>query len=64
MATNVYTASEIAGGPIAEFSRGRADGSLTQLPGDNNCIQEQNSEEDFGCVTPRQSGSGTAISWR
>jgi DNA-binding beta-propeller fold protein YncE len=47
--TNVYSAAESRGGPIAEFSRG-AGGALTQLAAPNNCIQEQGGT-DFGCGT-------------
>ena len=46
---NVYTASEQNTGPIAEFLRSGEDGTLSQLTGDNNCIEEQGS--DFGCLT-------------
>ncbi len=51
---NVYTASEFAGGPIGEFSRDTTTGLLSQLSNSgnsdaHNCLQEQNSEQDFGC---------------
>ena len=44
---NVYTASESDGGPIAEFSRDPTGGALTQLTGQNNCIEEQGN--NIGC---------------
>jgi DNA-binding beta-propeller fold protein YncE len=43
---NLYSASAGRNGAIAEFSRDQ-DGALTQLPGTNNCIEEQDS--DLGC---------------
>jgi Divergent InlB B-repeat domain len=48
---NVYTASEEQGGPIAEFSRGGEDGELSQLTGQNNCIEEATDpdDNDYGC---------------
>jgi hypothetical protein len=47
---NVYVASEEPDGPIAEFSR-VAGGGLQQLPAPDDCIQEANAEQDFGCHT-------------
>ena len=46
---NMYTASEQNTGPIAEFSRSGEDGTLSQLTGNNNCIEEQGSND--GCLT-------------
>ena len=56
---NVYTASEFAAGPIAEFSRDSATGLLTQLSGTNNCIEEQG--DDFGCGS---TGTGIGSGYR
>ena len=50
---NVYTASEVDYGPIAEFSRG-ANGELSQLTGNDNCIEEAG--QNLGCLT-----TGTGI---
>jgi DNA-binding beta-propeller fold protein YncE len=52
--SNLYTASEFEGGPIAEFARSAVDGSLTQLASPNDCIQEQG--DDFGCGTTTGTG--------
>lgn len=46
---NVYTASNVAQGPIAEFSRDAASGALTQLASPNNCIEEHGSATPLGC---------------
>jgi Divergent InlB B-repeat domain/Lactonase, 7-bladed beta-propeller len=54
---NVYTASQLVGGPIAEFTRS-SDGSLSQLPAPNDCIQETGSDQ--GCGTE---GQGIASGW-
>ena len=43
---NLYSSSAGRNGAIAEFARGQ-DGALTQLSGDNNCIEEQ--ESGLGC---------------
>jgi DNA-binding beta-propeller fold protein YncE len=45
--SNVYTGSDINPGSISEFARA-SDGSLTQLTGDNACIQEQDDSSECG----------------
>ena len=45
--TNLYSASQFEGGPIAEFSRDPDSGGLTQLASPNDCIEETGDE--FGC---------------
>ena len=51
---NVYSASEQPAGPIAEFARA-PNGSLSQLPAPNSCIQEGGGS---GCATGTGIGSG------
>jgi DNA-binding beta-propeller fold protein YncE len=58
---NVYTASQLEDGPIAEFSRG-AGGVLQQLPSPNDCIQEQGADYTqfgFTCGTTNGLGIGS-----
>ena len=54
---NLYTASQLVGGPIAEFAV-NSDGSLSQLAAPNDCIEETDS--DLGCGTE---GQGIASGW-
>jgi DNA-binding beta-propeller fold protein YncE len=58
---NVYTASQLEDGPIAEFSRG-AGGVLQQLSSTNDCIQEQGADYTqfgFTCGTTNGLGIGS-----
>ena len=48
---NLYTASQFIAGPIAEFAV-NSDGSLSQLPAPNDCIEETGS--GLGCGTEGQ----------
>ena len=59
---NVYTASEAEVSPIAEFSRDPDSGTLSQLTGGNDCIQEQDEEFPFTCGTT--TGVGIASGYR
>jgi DNA-binding beta-propeller fold protein YncE len=47
---NLYSASLTASGPVAEFTR-NSDGSLTQLPSPNNCIENASGIGQVGCGT-------------
>jgi DNA-binding beta-propeller fold protein YncE len=47
---NLYTGSDQSPGTIAEFAR-NSDGTLTQLTGGNNCIQEQDDSTTCGTET-------------
>lgn len=46
--SSVYTGGDTNPGAISEFARSSSDGSLTQLTGDNACIQEQDDSSECG----------------
>ena len=46
--SNVYGGGDTSPGAISEFSRSSTDGSLTQLSGDNACVQEADDSSECG----------------